>query len=373
MIYLDYAASCPAYPEAAEKFTAALGDCHANPGGIHSLSSRSRALLSQSRKTLAALLSVRPEEVYFTSGGTESNNWAILLGGRAGGRRHIAVSAAEHKSVLAPARRLEQQGFALSLIRPDSSGLISAAALEAALRPDTGLVSIQAVNNETGVMQDVEMIADICRRRGVLFHCDGVQSFGHTAQPLHRADLISLSAHKLGGVPGIGCLTVRQPLMLPPLIDGGGQERGGRSGTENVPGAAAFAAAAELSLSRLPAEQARLSALGEEFIRLLRREAPGMEINGEAAPRHPGILNCHFPGLTAEELVTRLDMAGICASPGAACAARDSAPSHVLAAMGFGEARAKSSVRFSFGRFSTAYELAETARAVGTTIRKEGR
>lgn len=369
MIYLDYAASAPAYREAVELMCALMQEEPANPGGLHRMAVRARKTLSESRKKLAALLGVRPEELYFTSGGTESNNWALKLGCRIKGRRHILLSAAEHSSILAPARALEREGFTLDYVRPDSSGLVSMETLERAIRPDTGLIVLQAVNNETGVIQDVAAAAHIAHRHGAILHCDAVQGFGHVPLPFDAADMLSLSAHKLGGPRGVGALVVRQPNVISPFIHGGGQEFGLRSGTENVPGVAAFACAAELAIENMEKERQRLETLSALFVEKLRRAVPDMELNGAAAPRHPGILSCHFPGLSAEALVLKLDMKGICASPGAACAAREKDPSHVLLSMGLGEERAKSSVRFSIGHLTTEEELSAAAKAVEEIIK----
>ena len=284
----------------------------------------------------------------------------------------MIVSAAEHKSVLESAKAMEKEGFAVTYINPDSSGLVKIDSIIAALSPDTGLISVQSVNNETGVIQDVGAIAALAKSRGILFHCDAVQSFGHSPATIHEANMSSISAHKLGGPTGLGLLVIRQPLMLSPLIHGGGQELGLRSGTENAAGIAAFALAAKLSFQDMEAESRRLSALTESFEAMLRAVCPDMEINGAAAPRQPGIVSCYFPGISGEEMVMRLDMRGICASPGAACAARDNAPSHVLMAMGLGKERAAGSVRFSMGRDTRYEDLEYTARTVGEILGKRG-
>lgn len=372
MVYLDYAAHSPMYSEAADRMRELSVLPLGSPGGIHSAAAGARRIMQQSRKELAALLGVLPQELFFTSGGTESNNWAIKCGLRAVDKRHLIVSAAEHKSVLEAARAMEGEGFAVTYINPDSRGLVNIEAIAAAIRPDTGLISVQSVNNETGVLQNTQAIAALARSRGILYHCDAVQSFGHSPLPLDKADMLSVSAHKLGGPAGTGLLVVRQPVLLAPLIHGGGQELGRRSGTENAAGIAAFALAAGLSFQYMAAEHKRLLALTGRFESMLSDLAPGMEINGGEAPRQPGTVNCYFPGISGEELVTRLDMRGICASPGAACSAAEGGPSHVLMAMGLGGERAAGSVRFSMGRDTTAEELEFTARAVGEILGKRG-
>ena len=250
MIYLDWAASAPMYPEALEELRRCAEELYANPGGVHAAAGRARAVIHGSRRILAELLGVPDSAVYFCSGGTEANNWAFQIAARhAPG--HLLVGACEHKSVLESARALEASGFRITLLRPDAQGQYSPAAVESALHPDTRLLSIQAANNETGAVQDISALADLAHAHGVLFHCDAAQSFGHLPLPLHRADLVSLSAHKLGGPRGVGVLMIRQGLRAAPMIRGGGQELGLRSGTENTPAISAFALAASLACGGL--------------------------------------------------------------------------------------------------------------------------
>lgn len=363
MIYLDYAASSPPFSQVMEKTNSVSLHCYGNPGAVHTAGDAARSVLHESRKTIASALQVRPEEVFFTSGGTEANNWAVKYGCSLPGRRHILCSAAEHQSVLASVRYMERKGYDVTYLRPDASGRILPGDVQAALRPDTALLCVQAVNNETGVIQDMEALSELARRNGTRYLCDSVQSFGHLRQNLHKADLISLSAHKLGGPRGIGCLVVRQPHRLPPLLDGGGQEFGLRSGTENLPGIAGFAEAARLSLSSLPQEQRRIRELADLLEQQLRLLEPGLQIAGESAPR-TGIVCCAFPPFSGEEMVMRLSLKGICASPGAACAARNQEPSHVLLSMGYPPAEASRFLRFSLGRNTTPQEIFETVAAV---------
>ncbi len=367
MIYLDYAASCPPFPEAAQLHCRLSMTHFASPGALHDPGSEARGILNGSRKTLARLLRVRDREVFFTSGGTEANNWAVKLGCRQGRGKTILAGAAEHKSILEAARAMEKEGFRVKLLAPDENGHISPAALEQALTPDTCLVCIQAVNNETGAVQDLDGISRITRKARVPFLCDAVQSFGHLDLPLEKADLITLSAHKFGGLRGVGCLVVRYPYLLPPLLHGGGQELGLRSGTENVPGIAAMAFAAEYAAEELPREQARLAALSARLLAGLREIHPQLQVNGE--PGHPGILNCCFPGIPAEALTVKLSSRGICVSPGAACAARDPQPSHVLLAMGCSPERASQSLRFSLGRNTTEAEIEQTLQVMNEVLR----
>lgn len=369
MIYLDYAASSPPFPQVLDTVSTVAREHFGNPGGLHTASAGARTVLQESRKALAALLHVRPEEVFFTSGGTESNNWAIMAGTAATGKKHIICSAAEHKSVLASVRKLQRNGYDVTYLNPARDGRIRPQDLEAAMRPDTALVCVQAVNNETGVVQDVDAIADIVHRRRARYLCDAVQSFGHLRQNLYKADFISLSAHKLGGPRGVGCLVVRYPNRIDPLILGGGQEFSLRSGTENLPGIAGFALAARLSADALDAEQCRLEALSRLLELELRKAVPGLQIAGEESLRS-SILNCAFPGISAEEMVMRLDLKGICVSPGAACAAGSRDPSHVMLAMGYGPKEAGEFVRFSPGRNTTEAEILQTACAIADIVNK---
>ena len=370
MIYLDYAASGIPYEACIELFCQLSLGHYANPGAVHTPGSIARGILNRSRRTMARLLSVRDREVFFTSGGTEANNWGILLGCHQGRGREILVGATEHKSVLECARSMSMQGYRTRLIYPDSNGLFSPEAVAAAITPDTAMICIQAVNNETGTVQDVEAISRVARRHRVPYLCDGVQSFGHVDLDLSHADLISLSAHKFGGPRGIGCLVVRQSLRTRALLHGGGQELGLRSGTENLPAIAAMARAAELACESLEAEGRRLRDLKALLLTKLTEADPHITENSSVPNAHPGILNCHIPGISAEELAVRLDAKGICVSPGAACSARDPEPSHVLLAMGFSRDRASRSLRFSLGRLTTEAEIIQTAAAVKEILRK---
>lgn len=362
MIYLDYAASCPLYPQAAEELKRCALEDFANPGGLHRAAGRCRALLQRSRRQLASLLDVPDRSVFFCSGGTEANNWAIRCGaGSAPG--HLLIGECEHKSVLESARAMEAEGFSVTLLRPDRQGQFAPEAVEAAIRPDTRLLSLQAANNETGALQDVSALAAVARRHGVIFHCDAVQSFGHMSLPLAEADLVSLSGHKLGGPRGVGCLIIRQGLSLPPLIRGGGQELGLRAGTEDVAAISAFALAAALACEAQEREAERVGELRRLLTARLQDGIPGAVFH-ESPRMLPGILNFSLPGLSGEELLMRLDLRDICISTGAACAASDPKPSHVLLAMGISPEEARRSVRLSLGRLSTAEETETAAAAI---------
>lgn len=373
MIYLDYAASSIPFEESISRMGQVALEHYANPGALYKSAGDARGLLHSCRRQIASLLKVPDRSVLFTSGGTEANNWAVKLGCRPGAGKTILVSAAEHKSVLQSADAMRQLGYRVVLLKPDSEGRIHPDTLRTSITADTALVCVQAVNNETGVAQDIAALSRIAREHGVPYLCDAVQSFGHLALPLNCADYISLSAHKFGGPRGAGCLVASQNRLPQPLIHGGGQELGLRSGTENLPGIAGMAVAASLSSELLEQEQQRLSGLKALLLEGLKDAQPLLEVNGTSAA-HPGILNCRFPGIPAEEMAMRLDRKGICVSPGAACSARDAQPSHVLLAMGRSERQARESIRFSLGRNTTKEEILQTISAVNqilTAKRKE--
>ena len=269
MIYLDHAASAPMLPQALEAQTEASKKAFANPGGVHRSASVSRRIVHQARKSIAKVLDIPDNSLSFTSGGTESNNWAIKMASLAGRHRgrHIITGAAEHKSILSASRALVPFGFSVTVLSPSPEGRILPEALERAIRPDTVLISLQSANNETGVVYDTGTFSSIANAHHIPLHCDAVQSFGHLALPLQQADLISLSAHTLGGPPGGGALIVRPGTPILPLLDGGGQELGLRSGTENVPGIAGFGAACETGFADLESEAAREAALSDLLLR----------------------------------------------------------------------------------------------------------
>lgn len=371
MIYLDYAASCPPYAEAVARATDISVNSFGNPSALHRAGSAARAILQESRKSLASLLQVRPEEVFFTSGGTEANNWAVKMGCLSSGRKHIVCGATEHSSVIEAVRSMERRGFRVTWIHPDSLGRISPSAAAAAVTRDTALLCVHGVNNETGTVQDVDALADAAHNVDALYLCDGVQSFGHVKQNLHKADFISISAHKLGGPKGTGCLVVRRNAGLAPLIHGGGQEFGMRSGTENLPGIAAFALAAKLSAASEEQEFSRLQVLRQQLLDGLRQIRPDAQIVDAPDAFSPGILCCRFPGITGEEMVIRLDEAGICASPGAACAAGSKKASHVLLAMGYDPREAAEFFRISMGRNTTSGEIRQALAALSEIAHKE--
>lgn len=363
MIYLDYAASAPPYGEICSKTAEIMANIYGNPSSVHIAGAEARRLLRQSRQKLASLMSFAPENIVFTSGGTEANNTAIMSV-RNGNRKNIVVAATEHHSVLKSAAELKKLGFTVTEVMPDRQGRILPEAVECALSRNTALLSVHAVNNETGTVQDIAAMAELAHKVGALYHCDAVQSFGHISLPLDCADSVSISAHKFGGPRGIGALAAKPAALGTAYLFGGSQEFGLRAGTENIAGIAGLALAAELSCAEIGCEQVRLKELSELLLNLLRQNIPAVELISGDAKRSPAILSLRFPGLSAEELMTRLSEKGICIGAGAACTVGDKSPSHVLTAMGYSAKEAGETVRISPGRLTTEDEIAIVADGI---------
>lgn len=374
-IYLDYAATTPVDPLVARAMSECLtreGD-FGNAASAHAYGHAAATRVAQARAQVAALLGAAPQEIYFTSGATEANNLAILGAARAQADRppHLVTLRTEHKAVLDCCRHLERVGARVTYLTPDRDGLLSVAALAAALRPETVLVSVMQANNETGVLQDIGALAALCRERGVALHCDGAQSAARVAVDVHAlgVDFFSLTAHKLYGPKGIGALYVRQGAraLLQPLLFGGGQERGLRPGTLPVHQIVGFGAACELAQRALPAEALRLAALDAQLWRGL-AQLPGVHLNGARAPRAPGIQNVSFEHVEGESLVSALPELAL--ATGAACNSATGEPSYVLRALGRDARLAESSLRFSLGRYTTAAELEQAVAAVRAAVER---
>jgi cysteine desulfurase len=366
--YLDYAATTPVDPRVAAFLSQVLAENLGNPGATHSPGRRAAALIAQARTRVAALIGAAPQDLVFTSGATESNNLAILghvRGERAARRQggHVLTLATEHKSVLAPVRRLEHDGLAVSLLRPDAAGLLSPQALAAALRPQTLLVTLLHANNETGVVQDIPALAAVCQERGVALHVDAAQSAGKLPLDVAGIDYLSFTAHKLGGPQGVGALYVapHRYVTLEPQLIGGGQERGLRSGTPATHQIAAFGLACELAAAEREGNARRLVGLRERLLQGL-QDLPGVLLNGDPVRRLPGILNLSFPGVEGESLYSGL--AELALSTGSACNSSSGEPSYVLRALGRDTQLAQSSLRFSLGRGTTPAEIDTAIAAV---------
>lgn len=376
MIYLDHAATTKISLAARDAMIAAL-DTYGNPSSVHTLGQQASAELGRARETIARQLGASPREIYFTSGGSEGDNQAILTGaknGAAAGKRHIISTAMEHHAVLHTLEALEQQGFSVTYLKPDSEGRISPQQLEEAIRPDTALVSVMYVNNETGSVQPIRELAAVCHGHEIPLHTDAVQAVGHIPVDVKAdgVDFLTLSAHKFHGPRGIGALYVRRGIRLQSLIDGGGQERGKRAGTENLPGIAGMAAALEEETAQLKKHMDYVEGLRNTLVAGL-REIPHARINESPQHHAPGIVNVSFAGVEGESLLLLLDGAGICASAGSACSAGSLEPSHVLLSMGIPRDIAQGSLRLSLDHSNTPEEVSEAiaqVRAVVERLRK---
>lgn len=365
MIYLDHAATTPPDRAVIETMTDCMAASWHNPGATYAASEAPRRMLRQARQAIAGILNALPQEVLFTSGGTEGNNQALALA-RGG---HVIAGAVEHASVLQAARHFAGE---VTLIPPDGDGRISPEAVERALRADTRLICVQLANNETGVLQPVKAIGALARSRRVPLLCDAVQAFGKVPIDMKAlgVDLLTLSAHKFCGPRGTGCLVARQGVPLRPLIHGGGQEFGLRSGTENVPAIEGMRVAAELAAGDMKQRSEREALLSSGFIARLKGLVPGCRLLAEGVPRLPGLMAVLLPGLPSEQAVADLDMMGIQVSAGAACSARSGHVSHVYRAMGLDDAHARCVIRVSLGRENTEAELKAAAEAIAGVYKR---
>lgn len=374
MIYLDHAATTPVAPEVAEAMRPYLTDYFGNPSSIHAYGRQARAALDAARDTLASALHADYSEIYFTSGGTEADNLALIGTMRAApsGRDHLIVSAIEHPAVLHSARFLATQGYSVTFLSVDAEGFVAPDALADALTDRTALVSILHGSNEIGTVQDIARLAEIAHARGALFHADAVQSFG--ALPLHArgldCDLLSVSAHKIYGPKGVGALYVKTGVKVAPLLFGGAQERERRAGTENTTGIVGFAKAVELMLAHRAEDAARLTALRDGFIARLFAAIPDIRLNGPRRNRLPNNVNISIAGVDGAAALMSLDRAGIAASSGSACSSGSIAPSHVLQAIGLPDDLAASGVRFTLGRSNTETEIDETVETLAHIVRR---
>jgi cysteine desulfurase len=351
-IYLDHNATTPLRDEVVEAMARVLRECPGNPSSTHAEGAAARSALEGARERVAAMLGAAPSAVYFTAGATESNN-TLLLGMPylAGGRGHLVTTRTEHPSVLEPAARLEAKGWRITRVAVDEEGRLEPEEIRAAIEPDTQLVSVIWGNNETGVLQPMERIAEIVKERGVLLHVDATQVLGKHPADLRQvpADFLSASAHKMNGPKGTGCLVVRGDRAFEPLLRGGGQERGRRGGTENVAGIVGFGVACELARTELSARAQRYGTLRDRLWDGIRAKVARVRRNGSAEHVLPNTLNVEFEAVAGEALQQALDLEGVAVSGGAACHSGSIEPSQVLLAMGRSPEQARGSLRFSVG------------------------
>ena len=371
-IYLDNGATTKMSQTAIHAMLPYMDTIYGNPSSLHSAGQAAAEALADARQRIAACLGCSAAEITFTSGGSEADNQAILSAARLGarkGKRHIISTAFEHHAVLHTLKKLEKEGFTVTLLDVHENGIVLPEQVRDAIREDTCLVTVMYANNEIGSIQPIREIGAVCREKGVLFHTDAVQAAGHL--PIHvqeqNIDMLSLSAHKFHGPKGIGVLYARKGILLTPLIEGGAQERGKRAGTENMPAIMGMAAALDEACEHLDENAAKLTGLRDKLIAGL-SEIPHSILNGDAVHRLPGNVNFCFEGIEGESLLLLLDDKGICASSGSACTSGSLDPSHVLLAIGRVHDIAHGSLRLTLSEETTAEDVAYTIQAVKEVV-----
>jgi cysteine desulfurase len=361
-VYLDHNATTPVHPAVVEAMTKVLREDFGNPSSVHHFGQRAKAAMDQARSAVAALIGADPSEVVFTSGGTESDNFAIRGAAEAldaTRRRHLIATTIEHEAVLNTLKALARRGRPTTLLRVDGTGIVAPDALKEALTDDTAVVSVMHANNEIGTIQPILELARIAHDRGALFHTDAVQTAGKVTVDIKEldVDLLSISAHKFYGPKGVGALWIRRGLRLLPMLTGGKHERNRRAGTENVAGIVGMGVAATLAAAKIDEEAKRISALRDRLEEGVLRAVPGTTVNGARSPRVPNTTNISFDRIEAESLLIALDLEGVAVSTGSACSSGTLEPSHVLKAMGFPPHRTQNSIRFSLGAANTEVDV----------------
>ena len=360
-IYADNAATTKMSDVAVKAMLPYLQEIYANASSVHLLGQRSAAALFSARQQAAQVLNCAPKEVFFTSGGSEADNQALISAaalGKKQGKCHIVSTAMEHHAILHTLEALENQGFTVTLLRPQADGIVTATQVAEAITDKTCLVSVMYANNETGAIQPIREIGALCRKHGILFHTDAVQAAGHLTIDVQRdnIDMLSLSAHKFHGPKGIGLLFAKNNIQLTSLIRGGGQERGKRAGTENLPGIIGLAAALKDAQENMQANTAYITGL-RDALRNGLDKIDGASFNGSREHCLPGTINYSFQGVSGEALLSLLSNEGICCSSGSACSAGSLEPSHVLLALGLSHKTAQSALRFSLCEYNTMDEV----------------
>jgi len=361
-VYFDYNATTPLAPEVMDAVATATRDVFGNASSVHHFGQQAKAALDDARSAVAALIDADPSEVVFTSGGTESDNFAIRGAAEAqepSGRRHLIASAIEHEAVLNTLKALGRRGWRTTLLPVEPSGIVSPDRLRDAIDGDTAVVSVMHANNEIGTIQPIAALAAIAHEHGALMHTDAVQSAGKIPVDVRAlgVDLLSLSAHKFNGPKGAGALWIKRGTRLQPILTGGKHERNRRAGTENVPAIVGMGVAARLAIAKMSGEAMRVSALRDRLEEGILRGVPGTAVNGAREARVPNTTNISFDRVEAESLLIALDLEGVAVSTGSACSSGTLEPSHVLRAMGLPAHRTQNSLRFSLGMFSTEEEV----------------
>lgn len=359
--YFDYAATTPMDPEVLAVMIPQLENNFGNPSSVYSYGREARKAIDEAREKVAQALGADPKEIYFTSGGTESDNWAIL--GAASARKkqgnHIITTSVEHHAVLHTCKYLEKNGYEVTYLPVDEYGLVDPKDVESHIKDDTILISVMFANNEIGTIQPIAEIGKIAREKGVLFHTDGVQALGSVPIDVVKlnVDLLSVSGHKIYGPKGIGALYIRKGVKIDNLIHGGGQERKKRAGTENTPAIVGFAKACEMAQANLETEAVRSAELRDHMIQGIMDRIPAVRLNGHPTKRLPGNVNVSIQYIEGESILLSLDLIGIAASSGSACTSGALDPSHVLLAIGLSHEIAHGSLRFSIGKYTTKEEV----------------
>ena len=372
-VYADNAATTAMSPAALEAMTTALRDVYGNPSSLHQKGQEAADALAEARATMAKYLGAQPREIYFTGCGTEADNWAIRFAaheGAAKGKRHLISTPIEHHAVLHTLAVLEKEGFEVTYLPVYDNGVVRPEDLEAAIRPDTALVTVMYANNEIGSIQPISQIGEICHKHGVLFHTDAVQAAGHL--PINvveqHIDMLSLSGHKFHAPKGVGALYCRKGIPLKPFIEGGAQERGKRAGTEALPSIIAMSVAFREACEHMEENARKVGAMRDRLIEGLSK-IPYSRLTGDPVNRLPGMVSFCFEGIEGESLLLRLDMAGICASSGSACTSGSLDPSHVLLAIGLPHEIAHGSLRLSLCEYNTEEQVDYILEQVPQVVR----
>ncbi len=372
-VYADNAATTAMSKTAADAMLPAMQELYGNPSSLHQKGREANMALLGARETVAHCLNADPKEIYFTGCGTEADNWAILEAARLGaeaGKKHIISDTIEHHAVLHTLKKLEKQGFEVTYLPVHENGLVRLGELEAAVRPDTCLVTIMFCNNEIGTLQPVREIGALCREKGILFHTDAVQAVGHVPVDVQKdnIDMLSLSGHKFHAPKGVGALYCKKGVKLKNFIEGGAQERGRRGGTEAIPAILAMAAALRESCGHLTENMEKVTAMRDKLIDGLSK-IPCARCNGDPEHKAPGIVSFCFEGVEGESLLLRLDLAGICASSGSACTSGSLDPSHVLLALGLPHEIAHGSLRLSLCEYNSMEDVDYILEQVPEVVR----
>jgi cysteine desulfurase len=374
-VYFDYNATTPLAPEVIEAVRVASRDLFGNASSVHHFGQQAKAAIDEARSAIAALINGDPSEIVFTSGGTESDNFALRGAAEAlepTGRRHLVASAIEHEAVLNTFKALARRGWKTTVLSVDHAGILTPDRVREAISTETAVVSVMHANNEIGTIQPIAPIAAIAHEQGAIVHTDAVQSTAKIPVDVRAlgVDLLSLSAHKFNGPKGVGVLWIKRGTRMLPILTGGKHERNRRAGTENVPAIVGLGVAARLAAAKLESEATRVAALRDRLEQGILARVPGTAVNGDPHNRVPNTTNISFDRVEAESLLIALDLEGIAVSTGSACSSGTLEPSHVLRAMGFSTHRTQNSLRFSLGQFSTDVEVDRVLEVLPRLVEK---